>query len=143
MGDTMKESLAPTDPLEARFAGKRAAERFECRASVVLHSGHSAFPGEAINISRTGVLVRMRYAALSGSVGRMRVGSAMDAAGRHFGSQFRLEIPGTNVDRAVVLVRMAIEVSEPESLRLGCEFRGTISDEEVELISRMTAPTPD
>jgi hypothetical protein len=131
-----------SDPLAARFAGKRAAERFDCRVGVVLHSGDRQFPGEAINISRTGMLVRMRYAALSGSVSRMRVGSAMDAADRHFGTQFRLEVPGTKIDRTVVLVRMAMEVSEPESLRLGCEFRGSIGDDEVELIARMTGPTP-
>src|SRR5262245_21401676 len=90
-------AVLPTDELAARFSGKRAAERFDCRVAVVLHSGNRQFPGEAINISRTGVLVRMRYASLSGSVSRMRVGSAMDAADRHFGTQFRLEIPGTKV----------------------------------------------
>ena len=108
---------------------------------MVLHSGDREFHGEAINISRSGVLVRMPYASLSRSV-NMRVGTAMDAAGRHFGTQFRLEIPGTNIDRAVVLVRMAMEVSEPDSLRLGCEFRGQITDADVDFVARTNTPTP-
>ena len=137
----VKPSSNTQDPLEARFSGKRAADRFECQTPVVLHSGRRRFEGLAINISRSGVLVRLPYAALARSVGGLRVGKAMDAADRHFGTGFRLEFPGTSIDRAVVLVRMAMEVSEPDSLRLGCEFRGDITDEDVARISR-GAPAP-
>jgi hypothetical protein len=141
MGFSVKPTVAEPDPLEARFSGKRKADRYECQTPVVLHSGRRKFQGEAINISRSGVLVRLPYAALARSVGGLRVGSAMDAADRHFGTGFRLEFLGTTIDRAVVLVRMAMEVSEPDSLRLGCEFRGEITNDEVDLISRITRPT--
>jgi hypothetical protein len=137
----VKPTASPQDPLEARFSGKRKADRFECQTPVILHSGRRRFNGEAINISRSGVLVRLPYAALARSVGGLRVGTAMDAADRHFGTGFRLEILGTTIDRAVVLVRMAMEVSEPDSIRLGCEFRGDITDEEVDLVSRATRPS--
>lgn len=136
----MEPTLAPIDPLEARFSGKRKADRYECATPVVLHSGRRKFQGEAINISRSGVLVRMPYRVLARSVGGLRVGSAMDAADRHFGTGFRLEFLGTTIDRAVVLVRMAMEVSEPDAIRLGCEFRGDISNDDVDLISRTTRP---
>jgi hypothetical protein len=140
MGAFVKPSSKTQDPLEARFSGKRAADRCACRTPVVLHSGRRRFDGVALDISRSGVLVRVPYAALARSGGGLRVGKAMDAADRHFGTGFRLEFPGTTIDRAVVLVRMAMEVSEPDSLRLGCEFRGEITDADVDLIAQITRP---
>ena len=132
--------MDPTDPLEGRFSGKRKADRIKCQVAIVIRSGRRQFPAELLDLSSTGALLRISYESVSGAIGGRRAGKVIDSVDRHFGGGgFEIEFPSSSLVLPAVLVRMVMEVNEPDAFRLGCQFKQPISDETLQSV---TGPTP-
>lgn len=116
---------------------RRQAVRVECDLPVRLHGGKGDYTGHLVDLSRTGVRVRLPGA----SIGVHRLSSLVqvtqalhDAVGDSFQGDLHHEMLGPLVQRELTPCRIAKRDWEHTDVEVGCEFDRALTDEEVGML---------
>ena len=118
-------STTPSDPLHARFVGRRAWHRVPCGHAVRLRGDRpEAYDGETVDLSRGGVLVAVTDRAFRAGEDR----DGMSLIEERFPDGVEIAFVETGVTRRASIVRATLQ--RGAHLALGCAFEGLLTTPE-------------